>query len=339
MQREFVVRRRTEEARAGPVTSSSKCANARRPWAGKRGVERQRRALPRHADGMMEGCSLVGYDWRYLYVNDTGAAHARQAKDRLVGRTVQECHPGIEASPLFADLKRCMEDRTARHVEQQMMWPDGDTTLFDLAIEPAPEGILVLSLDVTERRRTQAVLRESQERLLAVTESLNEGLIVSTLDGQLVHWNRSAVLIHGYTNVDECLRMLPTSTRCSNSRRGEEEVVPYDQWPLARVLRGERLRAEIVRLRRIGTDWVKVLSYAGSIVNDTNGKPLAVLSIQDVTESQRVEAQARDQLDELLRWQQVTIDREDRVQALKAEINGLLAGQGQPNRYAVPSPS
>jgi len=47
-----------------------------------------------------------------------------------------------------------------------------------------------------------------------------------------------------------------------------------------------------------------------------------------------VAAQAREQLDELLRWQQVTLDREDRVQGLKAEVNALLDGQGQPRRYA-----
>ncbi len=44
---------------------------------------------------------------------------------------------------------------------------------------------------------------------------------------------------------------------------------------------------------------------------------------------QKVQAQLR----ELRRWQSVTLGREDRVQALKREVNALLCEAGQPPRY------
>ncbi len=45
------------------------------------------------------------------------------------------------------------------------------------------------------------------------------------------------------------------------------------------------------------------------------------------------EQKMREQLGELLRWQNIMLGREDRVQALKAEVNGLLAQLRQPPRY------
>ena len=39
------------------------------------------------------------------------------------------------------------------------------------------------------------------------------------------------------------------------------------------------------------------------------------------------------------RWQQVTLGREDRVLALKREVNDLLRHQGEPPRYASPEPA
>lgn len=49
--------------------------------------------------------------------------------------------------------------------------------------------------------------------------------------------------------------------------------------------------------------------------------------------SRQAEQKLREQLAELLRWQEVMIEREERVHVLKQEINTLLAAQGQPPRY------
>ncbi len=50
-------------------------------------------------------------------------------------------------------------------------------------------------------------------------------------------------------------------------------------------------------------------------------------------ERQRVEQTLQSKLRELQRWQAVTLDREDRVRALKREVNELLEAAGKPPRY------
>jgi hypothetical protein len=55
---------------------------------------------------------------------------------------------------------------------------------------------------------------------------------------------------------------------------------------------------------------------------------------RDVTERKRTEAQIQGQLEELQRWREVTLGREDRVLSLKEEVNALLKELGRPPRYS-----
>jgi PAS domain S-box-containing protein len=64
-----------------------------------------------------------------------------------------------------------------------------------------------------------------------------------------------------------------------------------------------------------------------------SGKSLLAGYTIDITERKRADERLRSQLDELRRWQQVMLGREERILAMKQEVNALLAEQGQPPRY------
>jgi hypothetical protein len=53
----------------------------------------------------------------------------------------------------------------------------------------------------------------------------------------------------------------------------------------------------------------------------------------DVTERKQAEEQLRSYVDERRRWQDVMLDREDRVQELKREVNELCRRAGEAARY------
>jgi PAS domain S-box-containing protein len=112
-------------------------------------------------DGMLEGLQLIGYDWRYLFVNEVVARHGQRSREELLGRTMMEAYPGIDQTPLFDVLRQCMDRRTPRHLENEFTYPDGSSRWFDLSIQPSPEGLLILSTDITERKEAELrVLRQ-----------------------------------------------------------------------------------------------------------------------------------------------------------------------------------
>src|ERR1700722_11523275 len=107
-------------------------------------------------NSLLEGCQVIGFDSTYLYVNDTVVAQGRRPRAELVGRTMAECYPGIESTPMFAALQRCMTERKHDRMENEFTFPDGSKGWFELRFVPVPEGTCILSLDVTEERRSAA---------------------------------------------------------------------------------------------------------------------------------------------------------------------------------------
>lgn len=111
-------------------------------------------------DSMLEGCQIIGFDWRYLYVNDAVARLSRRAKEELLGHTMMEMYPGIEKTRMFSTLRRCMKERTSAQVENEFTFPDGTKGWFALSIHPVPEGIFILSADITEHKQMEEKKRE-----------------------------------------------------------------------------------------------------------------------------------------------------------------------------------
>ena len=140
----------------------------------RRSEERLRQTL----DGLLEGCMIIGHDWTYLFVNEAAAAHGHQERDQLVGRTMLEMYPGVERSAVFAAYRRCMEERVPQRFESPYTFADGSTGCYEFSVEPVPEGIFVLSLEVTGRKRAEVevqrlnrvynVLRRTNQMLLHV---------------------------------------------------------------------------------------------------------------------------------------------------------------------------
>jgi hypothetical protein len=69
-----------------------------------------RRAL----DCLQEGFQIIGFDWTYVYVNPAAARHGRRPARELIGRPMAAEYPGIERTPLFALLRRCMRKTVIR---------------------------------------------------------------------------------------------------------------------------------------------------------------------------------------------------------------------------------
>ncbi|HKB94556.1 MAG TPA: PAS domain-containing protein, partial [Gaiellaceae bacterium] len=144
-------------------------------------------------DHLLEGCQIIGFDWRYLYLNDVAAKHGRRRQDELVGRTMMECFPGIEQAPFFANLRDCMEHRRPHQVESEFTYPDGSRAWFELRIEPVPQGSFVLSLDISQRKRDDSRIGHLNAVLRGIRD-VNQ-LIVRERDPEVLMARTSELLV------------------------------------------------------------------------------------------------------------------------------------------------
>jgi len=115
-------------------------------------------------ESMIEGCQIIGPDWRFLFVNETAAHQYQLSREELVGHTLVECRPGIEETELYPLLQRCMTERASQKTLSLSTAPDGAENWYELSIQPAPDGIVILSNEVSERKRAeQQILKLNAE--------------------------------------------------------------------------------------------------------------------------------------------------------------------------------
>jgi HD-GYP domain-containing protein (c-di-GMP phosphodiesterase class II) len=119
------------------------------------------------ANATSDGAQWIGSDWRYKHVNKALAAQARKQPGELIGRTLLEVFPGIDQTPLFATLRECMEQRVAQRLEMEFVVPNGTRGWYQLRIQPIPEGLFILSQDISERKRVEAQLERQIQQLAA----------------------------------------------------------------------------------------------------------------------------------------------------------------------------
>ncbi len=127
-------------------------------------------------DNLMEGCQILDRGWRYIYLNATAAGHARRPVEELMGRTIMECYPGIERTEVFSAMLDCMAGGPAHEMENEFFYPDGASAWFHLIVQAVPEGVFILSTDITDRKLASRRLatQGAVSRILAASDSLTE---------------------------------------------------------------------------------------------------------------------------------------------------------------------
>jgi PAS domain S-box-containing protein len=137
-------------------------------------------------------------------------------------------------------------------------------------------------------------LRQHENQLQTIIENLAEGLAVADLNGRFLHFNRAALQLHGFSSVEEGGRDMHEIERLFELSTLDGKVLPPEQRPLPRILRGEQLHDWQVRIRRRHSEWQRVFSYGGLLVKDGAQKPMmAIVTISDITERKQADEEIR----------------------------------------------
>jgi PAS domain S-box-containing protein len=127
-------------------------------------------------DNMLEGCQILGKDWKYLYINDSAAKHNRRPKEELIGEKYMDMWPGVEKTEVFRRIRQCLENNIAHRMENKFIFPDGTEGYFLLSLQPIPEGVFILSVDITERKLTELRVQHLN-RLYATLSEINQTIV------------------------------------------------------------------------------------------------------------------------------------------------------------------
>jgi PAS domain S-box-containing protein len=248
-------------------------------------------------ESILEACQLIGHDWTYLYLNESAAKHNRRPNSELCGRKMTEVWPGIESTGVFALLSRCMIERIPVHKEVEFTFPDGSKGWFDVRAQPVPEGIFVLSINVTERRDAEEALIKEGALQRAIFNNVNFSSIATDTNGIIQIFNAGAERMMGYAAADVVNRCILTVLHDREeliARAAELSIafavpIAADFEALAfKAARGIEDVYELTKVRKDGTRFPAVVSVTA--LRDANAVIIGYLFIgTDNTARKRAE--------------------------------------------------
>ena len=273
-------------------------------------------------ESMIDGFVAMDKDWRYLYVNRHAASLLGRDPASLIGKNIWDEFPEGVGQPFYHTYQRVMAQQKPEQIEDY--YPPWNRW-FENRIYPTSDGITIYFQDITERKQMEANLRESEARFRAIIDTEPECVKMIGPDGKLNFMNRAGLDMIEADSLEQV-----------QGKSVLKIITPEYQEAFARltqqVLQGERgvLEFEIIGLK--GTR--RFLETHAVSLRTSEAEPYSLLGItRDITQRKEMEDQVRQQLAELLRWQEIMLGREGRVQQLKSEVNALLIGLGQPVRY------
>jgi len=235
------------------------------------------RDLPKIIDSMLEGLQILSFDWKYVYVNEALVSQSHYTREQLIGSSIFDLYPGVRDTDVFSALKACMENRISNHIETEFEFPDKKKSWFELSIQPIAQGILILSVDITNRKEAQEKFAAKQRKYRILFEQASDGIFVSDQSGRYLEVNQHACDMLGYTK-EELLAM----TVYDLLTDGDPQPVRFDL-----LLDGQSLLTTR-QLKRKDGSFVSA-EISSKMLED--GKMLGI--VRDITGRRQAEEQAR----------------------------------------------
>lgn len=254
-----------------------------------------------------EGTAIMSPDERFLQVNPAAERIFGVKPGTLQGRSLLE----------FLDLEnqQFIQRETGKRLqghssvyEHSMVRSDGEKRWLLVTATPnfnkdgSYAGAFVIFRDITDRKRAQAALEESEERYREIFDTISDSLVICDSQGVIVQVNHAATRNYGYSFEE----MVGMDTRKLITNEYQHVFNEF----LQMVEKTGRFYGETVDIRKNGS--LMNTEVAGSVIK-LNGQVRLLAIVRDVTARKKAEEE-RKKLEELLR------------QSQKMEAIGTLAG-------------
>ncbi len=183
-----------------------------------------------------------------------------------------------------------------------------------------------LAWDIAEIKRTETALRDSELKFRTLFEELNDGVTL-TYQGVVVDANHRMATLLGFKDKSQLIGRNLVDFMTPASRQVAKDNI-------SKIRNG--LVTEIIdEYNYLRSDGAEISVYVRGSGIEVGGKLFGLSLQQDVTERKKTEEELRSKMEELEKFNNLTVNREIFMIELKKEINGLLKRIGEPEKYRI----
>ncbi|MDD2720810.1 MAG: bacteriohemerythrin [Gallionella sp.] len=296
-------------------------------------IAEQASLLEQYFDHSLNALALLDRDFNFIRVN---AAYAR-ADERDISEFPGHNHFDFYPSDARAIFEEVVKSRQpfqafarpfeyAAHPERGVSY--WDITLVPLLNIRGEADHLLLSLyDVTDQKRVEQALSDSRNLLQTVIDAVPMRIFWKDRESRYLGCNPLFARDAGKSTPDELLG------------RDDHDMGWAEQAELYQADDRQVMESGVAKLNyeepQTTPDGQAIWLRTSKVpLCNVRGETIGILGLyDDVTEQKKAVVQLGKQYQELLRWQEVMLNREDRVLELKREVNELLARLDESPRY------
>jgi PAS domain S-box-containing protein len=238
---------------------------------------------------------MLDRDCRFLSVNKTGADLFRMSPQEMIGRSMSEVFPETIAAQFSKNIKNVFDTGKSTHIDEKMV-VEGRELYSSASLNPVRDdsgrviAVTGIVRDITEHKKVEKTLQESEERFRAIFEGANDGILAADAKTRRFSFANPRICeITGYS-LEELLKL------------GVGDINPEKDLPYV-IDSFEKQRQGKVALSKD----IPVLRKDGRVLYcDVNSKSLKIGSqeylvgiFRDVTESKKAEEKLRQNSDRI----------------------------------------
>jgi PAS domain S-box-containing protein len=252
------------------------------------------------AENTRDLVALLGADLKYIYVSPSREKLLGYSPQETIGKLPTEfSHPDDRKNVALA-FKKAVRSGSSSQSTYRVMSKDGKEFWFEALISPILDDkgkvtrLLSASRDITERKRADDKLRESEFTVRTLLESASQGIIVVDPTAEIVLANRAAEDMFGYRKMEllgiRIDNLIPQPVRAQHNKEHRHFFVEPEAPPMG-------VGLNLFGRRKNGKEFpVEVrLSYM-----QANQETLAVAFVTDVSEHKQAEAALQESHDKLV---------------------------------------
>jgi PAS domain S-box-containing protein len=228
-----------------------------------------------------------GEDFIIKDFNEAAAKIERVAGEKVIGKSVLEAFPGVKDLGLFEVFQRVWRTGKPEYHPIGLYKDKRIEGWRENYVYKLPSGeVVAIYDDITERKRAQEALRESEELLRSILNTLPVGVWVTDSKGQILSGNLAGQRIWAGAR----LVGIDRYGEYKGWWAGTGKRIEADEWALARAItKGETSLDEVIDIECFDGSRKTILNSAVPIRGPGRQIVGAIVVNQDITERRRAE--------------------------------------------------
>ncbi len=151
------------------------------------------RRIDQLLESMTDAFIALDKDWRIIYQNAAAERiNGNKPRSEVLGKTLWEEWPAAVGSISDRHYRLAIAQQVPVHFEQHYYEPPDHDVYLEVHAYPLEEGLGIFYRDISDRKRYEQALRESEEQSRNILESITDGFFALDQNWRFTYANRQA---------------------------------------------------------------------------------------------------------------------------------------------------